>query len=145
MASAALLAAMGCQHSPQTPASEPQAQAVAEATPSIIDLNTLESKTIENFKGGQGTIEMRSYQQGETKVMYCVLPAGSSVGYHTHDHNMEMIYVLSGTADIFYDSVDHLVISAGQGRVHYCSHGHGHSITNAGQDDLCLYNVVAAE
>lgn len=109
---------------------------------STIDMNEMEAKTIANFKDGEGEIYMKMFQDGETRIMLCTVPTGSSVGYHTHDTNMEVILVQQGTATIAFDGVEQ-EYSAGQ--VHYCPKGHGHSISNKADEDLVIYNVVSLQ
>lgn len=141
-------AMMSCQNEdkPQVveePAVEvaPQEEPVKEVV-STIDFNNMVADTIANFKGGEGELYMKMFVDGETRVMLCTVPAGSSVGYHTHDTNMEVILVQQGTATIALDGVeqDYTV-----GQAHYCPKGHGHSISNMTDSDLIIYNVISLQ
>ena len=107
-----------------------------------IDPNNIEVKAMENFKGGEGTLMMKMFQDGENRIMFCTMPAGSSVGYHTHDSSFEVVLVEKGTATILFDSIEY---TYSEGQAHYCPKGHSHSITNATDSDLVLYNVVGGQ
>lgn len=109
----------------------------------MIDLPSMEAKNIANFKDGEGSVDMKMFQEGETKVMLCTIPAGSSVGYHEHDTSLEVILVQSGTATIDLDHKGTQTYTEGQ--AHICPKGHGHSISNNSSEDLVIYNVVAAQ
>ena len=124
------------------PVEEPVVESLSQEVVSTIDLNEMEAKTIANFKDGEGEVYMKMFQDGETKVMLCTIPAGSSVGYHTHDTNMEVILVQQGVATIAFDGVDQEYT---EGQVHYCPKGHGHSISNKSDEDLVIYNVVSLQ
>lgn len=112
-----------------------------EANPTF-DFNTMVPDTLSQFKGGEGTIFMKIAKAGANKIMLATLPKGTSVGYHSHDNDMEAIYVLQGSATILLDSTE-LVYTAGM--VHYCAKGHSHSISNRADEDLITYNIVATQ
>ena len=84
----------------------------------------------EHMKGGNGTVEViRVLDAGEYEsplklIAKLVLRPGSSLGYHTHEGEEEIIHVLSGTAACI------------------CLSGHGHSIACAGEEPLTAYAVI---
>lgn len=123
-----------------TAADSTTAETITENVETTIDLNTMQADTLKAFKGGDKEVYMKMFQDGDTKVMLCTLPAGASVGYHSHDNNREIILVQEGTATIILDSTE---LTYTQGMVHYCPKGHGHSIHNNTDQDLTIYNVVA--
>ena len=137
------IAMLSCQNEnkPQ-PVEEPVVETVSQEAPCLIDLNTMEPSTLANFKGGDGEVYMKMFQDGETKVMLCTVPAGASVGYHSHDTNMEVILVQQGVATINLDGVEQ---NYTEGQVHYCPKGHSHSISNKTDEDLVIYNVVSLQ
>ena len=144
------LAFAGCRNENKNVAQidEPEvvADTIIEVVPqeviSTIDFNAMEIDTMLNFKGGEGDIYMKMLVDGKNKFMYCTIPSGSSVGNHTHDTDMEIVYVLQGEATILLDGVEHTYT---KGMAHYCQKGHGHSISNKGEEDLVSFNVVVPQ
>ena len=57
----------------------------------IINFDKIEEKSIEGFKGGEGTFLTRMADDGNVKIMRNVLKPGSSIGTHTHTDNCEGI------------------------------------------------------
>lgn len=131
------------QTKPQT-LTKTQTDSVVEEKPviSTIDLVGMEADTLKAFKGGDGEVYMKMFVDGGNRIMYCTTPPGASVGYHTHDTNMEVIYVIEGTATVFFDHNEQIYT---KGMAHYCPKGHGHSIHNFGEEDLVIYNVIAPQ
>ena len=143
----AALVMAGCKSNVQEPAATDTAANAATVEEDIINtsvnLNDKSIDTLANFKGGDGEVYMKmSMLNNHNKVMLCTLPAGSSVGYHAHETDMEVIYVLQGTATILLNDVEQEYTT---GMVHYCPKGFSHSIHNKTNKDLVIYNVVAAQ
>ena len=65
----------------------------------------------------------------------CVLKPGAYGGYHRHDGDEEIYYVLSGQAEYAQDGE---VAPLGPGDATLVKSGHCHAIRNAGNDDLRL-------
>lgn len=140
----ATIAMLSCkQAAPVEPEVTPTSDSVVVEAEPLADLPNMETKTMVNFKGGEGSIEMKLFQQGETKIMLCTLPPHTSVGYHVHDTSMEVVLVQEGTATIDLDNKGPQEYA--QGQAHYCAKGHGHSISNNTDHDVVIYNVVAAQ
>lgn len=100
----------------------------------------------EKMKGGTGTVEViRSLEQGEYEsgiklIGRLVLRPGSSLGYHVHQGEEEIIHVLSGDAR-YNDGGEETILHPGDSCV--CLSGHGHSIACAGEaEPLVIYAVV---
>lgn len=119
-----------------------QKENVTECKPvvSTVRFDTMTAKTLPNFKGGDGEVYMKMFTDGEVRAMYCTMPPGASVGCHSHETNMETVYVLAGNATIFFDGNEQVYTP---GTLHYCPKGHSHSIHNFGDEDLVTFNVVA--
>lgn len=105
----------------------------------IIDFNTEEPKRIPNFKGGEGEFIAAIHTDELGKIISGRLEPGSTIGLHTHDTSSEMIFIISGTADIICDGVAE---TATAGCCHYCPKGHSHTMRNYGTEDLVFYAVV---
>lgn len=116
-------------------------------TPSVattaIVFDTMQAKSIANFKGGEGSINMKMFQDGPTRVMLCTMPPGTSVGYHVHENDMEVVYVMKGELTVTFDSSQHQTYT--EGHVHYCPKSHGHRLANESKENLILYNVVSLQ
>ena len=104
-----------------------------------INWNEIPETAMEHFKGGEGTTYARMFFDGKVRVMLGRLPAGATIGMHTHETNSEVFQVVSGTARVILDGVEE-IIPAGQS--HYCPKGHAHTTLNDGPEDLILFAVV---
>ena len=105
----------------------------------IIDFDKIEEVSIQGFKGGEGELISRNYDDGKCKIMLSKLRPGASSGLHTHDGNCEIVYVISGKATFHYDGH---VETAVAGQVHYCQEGHSHYMENKSDSDLCYFAIV---
>ena len=63
-----------------------------------IDFGGMEEKRLSAFKGGKGDTIARMHVDEMGKIMYGRLEPGSSIGFHKHETNSEIIYILSGRA-----------------------------------------------
>lgn len=104
-----------------------------------IEFKNMEEKRMPEFKGGIGEFiaKMRVDELG--KIIFGKLPAGASIGYHKHETDSEIIYILDGEAKCLYDDGEELL---GNGDCHYCPKGHSHSLINAGERELVFFAVV---
>lgn len=106
----------------------------------VIDFNKMEEVANPQFKGGVGDTMFRTFNDGTNKIMRGRLEPGCSIGYHSHETNSEIIFVLSGEAKCLYDN-DEERLTAGQ--CHYCPCGHAHALINASfTEPLVFYAVV---
>ena len=108
----------------------------------IIDYQHIEEQLVEKFKGGEGHMCTRGFVDDGQKIMFNRLTPGSSIGYHCHERNTEIMYILSGHGHYDMDGTRE-EIQAGQ--VHYCPMGHSHAMYNDGDDDLVFFAVVTKE
>lgn len=105
----------------------------------IINFDNIEEKKLDNFKGGEKYIMAHMYTDELGKIMMIKVEKGASIGYHTHETNSEIIYVLKGTATVNYDGVTELVHA---GEATYCPKGHSHGLTNEQEETLEFFAVV---
>ena len=105
----------------------------------LINFNNLEQKRIEGFKGGKGLFLSKLADDGKVKIMHNILPAGSSIGMHTHNGNCEVMYVLRGEITFTYDGKKEI---AHAGDVHYCPNGHSHCAENLTEDEAEFFAIV---
>ncbi len=105
----------------------------------MINFSKIEKTKTQKMKGGIGSVDAWISDDGSVKIMKSVLPRGSSIGYHKHETNGEVVYVISGTATCTLDGVEEIVEP---GEVHYCPKGHSHGVVNKGKNDLVVFCVV---
>lgn len=105
----------------------------------IIDFTKIEEKKIEGFKGGKGEFFTRMADDGNVKIMRNVLPAGSTIGIHAHNGNIEVMYIIKGEITFIYDGKEE---TAKEGDVHYCPCGHTHCAENRTTEDAEFFAVV---
>lgn len=105
----------------------------------IIDYTKMDWKENPGFKGGEGALYNKMYDDGSNKMMMGCLKPGSSIGYHKHEGNCEIIFVVEGKGKVIYDGQE-FEVSAGQ--CHYCPENHEHSLINNSDADLVFYAAV---
>ncbi len=105
----------------------------------LIEFDKMDTTVIHNMRGGEKQVSAQMYTDQLGKIMRGRLIPGASIGLHTHETSSEIIYILSGTGKVLYDSGCE-PLSAGS--CHYCPKGHAHSLINDGDGDLCFFAVV---
>ncbi len=104
-----------------------------------LDFNSLEINVAANFKGGEGEYVSRRYVDENNKIMLGTLEPGSSIGYHTHEGDSEIMYFLEGEATVLTDEGEETLLP---GQAHYCPMGGSHSLINRGNKPLVFVAVV---
>jgi mannose-6-phosphate isomerase-like protein (cupin superfamily) len=105
----------------------------------------MEKEVRERMRDGVGTVEIlhvfRSRElKGRTRLFARLrLPAGSSIGFHRHEGEEEIFYILSGTGEV---SEGGPVSEVGPGDAVLTGNGGGHAITNTGAEPLELVAVI---
>ena len=84
-------------------------------------------------------LDAGEYESPLKLIAKLVLRPGSSLGYHTHEGEEEIIHVLSGTA-AYNDDGTETRLHAGDSCI--CLSDHGHSIACAGEEPLTVYAVI---
>ena len=118
-----------------------------------IDFNEIQEIANPQFKGGEGDTMFRTYNDGQNKIMRGRLEPGCSIGYHSHETNSEIIYILSGEARCLHDDGERDRSGANDpkeeclvpGQCHYCPKGHSHSLINASATEPLLFFAVVPE
>jgi quercetin dioxygenase-like cupin family protein len=100
----------------------------------------------EQMKGGKGTVEVRHFISGPEELngkgrlfAQLTLNPGCSIGYHMHEGDSEIFYILEGTAQYNDDGVVKTVVP---GDVAFCAAGHCHGIANEGTEVVRLIAVI---
>ncbi len=108
----------------------------------VIDFNKIPEIANPQFKGGEGDTLFRTFNDGTNKIMRGRLEVGCSIGYHHHETNSEIIYILSGEALCRYDDGEER-LSAGQ--CHYCPCSHAHALINASTTEPLIFLAIVPE
>ncbi len=104
-----------------------------------IDFNSMETKILPNFKGGEGEFAVKMFTDEAVKIMRGTLAPGSSIGLHMHMGDAEIIYILSGSGKCLFEGGEETLA---EGDCHYCSEGREHSLINNGVEKLEFFAVV---
>ena len=106
----------------------------------ILDFNAMPANDVPHFKGGEGHVVIRKYDDPRMgAAVRLTVPAGCSIGLHTHTGNCEIIHVLSGCGVCHDDGMD---VPLTAGMTHYCPEGHTHGIDNTGDAPLVLLGIL---
>ena len=104
-----------------------------------IDFAAMEEQIVPHMRDGEKEVALRTYTDGQCKIMRGRLIPGASIGLHTHETNSEIIYVLEGTGKVLCDGAYEPLAA---GSCHYCPKGHAHSLINDSAADLLFFAVV---
>ena len=105
----------------------------------------MEKEVREHMRDGKGSVEiLHVFRQKELhgKVRLIArlrLVKGSSIGYHLHEGEEEIFYILSGTGEVTEGSSTSAV---GPGDAVLTSSGAGHSIENMGEEPLDILATI---
>ena len=98
-----------------------------------------------NMRDGNGTVELTSFATPEELnnkgrlFANITLKPGCSIGYHVHEKDSELFYIMKGEA-LYNDNGVEGTVSAGD--VTICPAGAGHSIANNGEEDVEICAVI---
>ena len=103
----------------------------------------------EHMRDGEGTVQITNFinapeelnGKGRLFARITLVP-GSGIGYHTHDTDAELFYILKGTGE-YSDNGTVRTVKAGD--VTICPTGTGHSIANHSDEVLELIAVIVYE
>lgn len=105
-----------------------------------INFNEIEAKELKNFKGGEKSVFMQAFDDGQNKIAKLTFPAGASIGLHRHEGTSETIYVLAGNGEMLED--DGTIVPLKPGDCSYCPEGCEHSLRNPGEEELIVFAVI---
>lgn len=99
----------------------------------------------EKMRGGNGTVEITHFATPEELnnkgrlFANITLKPGCSIGYHVHEADSELFYVMKGEA-LYNDNGTEHTVSAGD--VMLCPAGTGHAVANNGTENVELCAVI---
>ena len=111
----------------------------------IKNFNDFKTELRENMRGGDGTVVVSSFVSAEElnnkgrlfgKIL---LKPGCGIGFHVHETDSELFYVLKGTA-VYDDNGTKTIVK--EGDVTVTPAGSGHAIKNESSDDVELIALI---
>lgn len=105
----------------------------------IIDFASIETQEQPNFKGGEGSVGIKAFADGNCRIMRVTVHPHSSLGWHQHSGNSEIVYVVAGSGKV---KVEGGFEPLEPGTCHYCAEGQFHSVINDGDGELELFAVI---
>lgn len=109
----------------------------------VIDFNSMNEEVKPDFKGGKKAYNVKMFTDERNKIMHGRLEPGASIGFHTHEVDQEVIYVLEGEGTVI-NGEGMPDDAALPGQALYCAKGQSHSLVNTGSSDLIFFAVVTA-
>jgi len=106
---------------------------------------SMEREVRERMRGGQGTVEILhvlrpAELKGRTRLFArLTLQPGASIGYHVHEGEEEIFYILSGTGQVTDGDA---VSGVGPGDAVVTGGGSGHAIECTGSGPLELMAAI---
>ena len=108
--------------------------------------NECDIKYNEHMRGGDGTVQVTNFILGPEELenkgrlfARITLNPGCSIGYHVHETDAELFYILKGTAE-YSDNGTICTVSAGD--VTVCPAGTGHGVANKTDEVVELIAVI---
>lgn len=105
----------------------------------VIEFDKMNEAVATGVMGGKGNMKTKMFVNALGKICYAKLEPGASTGMHRHITSSEIIYIISGKADILFDDGTETVTA---GNCHYCPKGHSHSMINNTGEELVFFAVV---
>jgi quercetin dioxygenase-like cupin family protein len=103
----------------------------------------------EHMRDGDGTVQLTHFITGPEELndkgrlfAKITLNPGCSIGYHVHEGDAELFYILKGTAE-YNDAGEIRTVTAGD--VTVCPTGTGHGIANKTDEVVELVAVIVYE
>ena len=99
----------------------------------------------EKMRGGNGTVAITNFATPDELnnkgrlFANITLPPGCGIGFHTHEGESELFYVMKGEV-LYNDNGTECICTAGD--VMVCPAGSGHAVTNNGEETAELCAVI---
>ncbi|MCR4656605.1 MAG: cupin domain-containing protein [Lachnospiraceae bacterium] len=103
----------------------------------------------EHMRDGKGVVELVNFIEGPEELCgkgrlfsKIILKSGCSIGFHIHEKDSELFYILKGSAE-YNDNGEIKTVEAGD--VTICPVGSGHGIENKSDETVELIAVIVYE
>lgn len=109
----------------------------------ITQFDKLEKEKIIGLKGGVGIAykEVLPITDNNIKMFARItLTKNASIGFHKHDTDYEIVYILSGNPTVKLEDGSLIVLHPND--IHYCKNQESHSIMNLTDDDVSFIGIV---
>ena len=134
------------QRRAQQPARNQWMSVLKEETEMIRAARDCKIEYREHMRGGDGVVVITNYINGPEELndkgrlfAKITLNPGCSIGYHVHETDAELFYIMKGTAE-YNDNGQIRTVTAGD--VTICPSGEGHGIANRTEDIVELTAVI---
>jgi quercetin dioxygenase-like cupin family protein len=105
----------------------------------IIHFEQMETEVLPEFKGGEKELIRKCFSDENCKIMEGRLDPGASIGFHRHEDDYEIIYIITGRGTMVTEEGKE---SLKTGSCTYCPPGKAHSLVNTSQDELIFFAVI---
>lgn len=105
----------------------------------IINFQDIKPNIVQNMRNGEGEVELTKYVDDVNSIVKIRIKKDCSIGWHIHENDQEIIYVISGKGICIEDDKQYELVN---GMVNYCAKGKNHSIKNIYEEDLVLFAVI---
>lgn len=111
--------------------------------------NECSVKVNEKMRGGDGSVRLTSLISSSEELLnkgrlfsVITLEPGCSIGYHVHENESELFYIVKGSAD-YNDGGEEIKVNAGD--VTIVEPGNGHGITNRTSETCELVALILCQ
>lgn len=105
----------------------------------IIDFSKITPNIVQNMRNGEGNVKLVKFVDEVNTIVRITIQKDCSIGWHIHENDQEVIYVISGKGICIEDDKQY---ELEKGLANYCGKGKNHSIKNIYDEDLELFAVI---
>ncbi len=108
----------------------------------LTKFDNIQPVVVNNLRGGEGSCTL--YKLEELPIQYkmfakIIVHPNSSIGYHAHVGDEEIIYVLEGRGKVIVEEETKELLP---GMINVCKENHYHSVINDSNEDLVIIGIV---
>mgnify|MGYP003325038103 FL=1 len=108
----------------------------------LTKFDNIQPVVVNNLRGGEGSCTL--YKLEDLPIQYkmfakIIVHPNSSIGYHAHVGDEEIIYVLEGRGKVIVEEETKELLP---GMINVCKENHYHSVINDSNEDLVIIGIV---